>query len=105
MRGASWSLMFRACLVALVCHVVVALILQKCESLWAGLVMASLAAFFPIIVAVNMGYQAACEEMRRQKSAISASFELPSLNASPPPTAIQADRKGQESSTANRVGD
>jgi hypothetical protein len=67
MRGAPLGTTVNACLVALACHVLVVFIIRKdMEGSWLAIGLGLIGAFFPIIVAVDMGYQAACRERGRQ---------------------------------------
>jgi hypothetical protein len=84
-RGAPASTMVKACLFALAWDVVIALLPRDPDSLWVSIVYALMGGLFPVIVAVNMGYQSASrkEGMRPDQErlpigAVSASVE--SLN-------------------------
>src|SRR5947207_813744 len=63
-RGASWSTIAQACLFGLLWHLAIAFIPRSETNPWASVALAVIAAFFPIIVAVNWGYNEACRENR-----------------------------------------
>ena len=58
MRGCPASVMIKACLFAILWHVVIWCLPRSAEVPVLSVIYAVVSAFFPIIVAVNMGYQA-----------------------------------------------
>jgi hypothetical protein len=65
-RGAPWSTIAQACLFALLWHVAIAFIPRGDMKPWVSVALAITAALFPIVVAVNWGYNEACRESRRR---------------------------------------
>jgi hypothetical protein len=62
MRNAPWKTIGMACLFAIAWHAAIWFIPRRDDMLWVSVMLALVSAFFPIIVAVNLGYDAATRE-------------------------------------------
>ena len=91
MRNMCWGAIAKACLFAIVWHVAISFVPRRNDVPWATISLGLASFVFPIIVAVNMGYNAAVRE--RQKAILKEESipDPPRPNPPPPSDAITAD--------------
>jgi hypothetical protein len=88
--------MAKACLFAIVWRTAIWFIPRRADMPFASDALAFISAFFPIIVAVNMGYNAAWGERRRptdEEDGPGEAAKPPSASTPPPSDAITAETK------------